>query len=56
MVFKLNTDGSGFTVLLEFESSTTGANPNAGLIQEQTAHCMAPHRAGATAEAVRYSG
>jgi uncharacterized repeat protein (TIGR03803 family) len=32
-VFKLNTDGNGFTVLLEFESSTTGANPNAGLIQ-----------------------
>ena len=32
-VFKLNTDGSGFTVLLEFEASMTGANPSAGMIQ-----------------------
>jgi uncharacterized repeat protein (TIGR03803 family) len=32
-VFKLNSDGTGFTVLLNFDYSTTGANPYAGLIQ-----------------------
>ncbi len=32
-VFKLNADGSGFTVLRHFTSSATGANPRAGLVQ-----------------------
>src|SRR5258705_510604 len=31
--FKLNTDGSGFTVLQNFDNSTTGAYPFAGLVQ-----------------------
>ena len=31
-VFKLNPDGTGFTVLHEFDG-TTGANPYAGLVQ-----------------------
>jgi uncharacterized repeat protein (TIGR03803 family) len=31
-VFKLNTDGSGFTVLKHFNNSTTGGHPTAGLI------------------------
>jgi uncharacterized repeat protein (TIGR03803 family) len=32
-VFKLNPDGTGFTVLQKFDYGTTGANPYAGLIQ-----------------------
>jgi uncharacterized repeat protein (TIGR03803 family) len=32
-VFKLNTDGSGFTVLKSFSLFGTGRNPSAGLIQ-----------------------
>ncbi len=32
-LFKLSPDGSGFTVLHHFDSSTTGRNPSAGLIQ-----------------------
>src|SRR5205823_5333161 len=32
-VFKLNPDGSGFTVLQNFDYSTTGAYPSAGLMQ-----------------------
>src|SRR5262245_45109023 len=32
-VFKLNTDGTGFTVLKNFSSPTTGASPSGGLIQ-----------------------
>jgi uncharacterized repeat protein (TIGR03803 family) len=32
-VFKLNPDGSGFTVLTNFDYSTTGSNPNGGLLQ-----------------------
>jgi uncharacterized repeat protein (TIGR03803 family) len=31
-IFKLNTDGSGFTVLKNFDSSTTGANCYGGVI------------------------
>ena len=31
-IFKLNKDGSGFTVLMDFDSSTTGANCWGGLI------------------------
>lgn len=31
-VFKLNTNGSGFTVLKHFDNSTTGGHPTAGLI------------------------
>jgi uncharacterized repeat protein (TIGR03803 family) len=31
--FKLNTDGTGFTVLQNFDYSTTGAYPYAGLVQ-----------------------
>jgi len=31
-IFKLNPDGSGFTVLMDFDSSTTGANCWGGLI------------------------
>src|SRR5207249_1841382 len=32
-VFKLNPDGTGFTVLKNFDNSTTGGYPYAGLIQ-----------------------
>jgi len=32
-VFKLNPDGTGFTVLQNFDYSTTGANPESALIQ-----------------------
>ena len=32
-VFKLNPDGSGFTVLKHFDNSTTGGHPTAALIQ-----------------------
>ncbi|MEQ2005442.1 MAG: choice-of-anchor tandem repeat GloVer-containing protein, partial [Limisphaerales bacterium] len=32
-VFKLNPDGSGFTVLQNLDYDTTGANPSAGLVQ-----------------------
>jgi uncharacterized repeat protein (TIGR03803 family) len=32
-VFKLNTDGTGFTVLLDFDNATTGGKPFAGLLQ-----------------------
>jgi uncharacterized repeat protein (TIGR03803 family) len=32
-VFKLNPDGTGFTILQNFDNSTTGGNPIAGLIQ-----------------------
>ena len=32
-VFKLNPDGTGFTVLLNFDNLTTGAYPPAGLMQ-----------------------
>jgi len=32
-VFKLNPDGTGFTVLKNFDSSTTGGYPQAGLLQ-----------------------
>jgi uncharacterized repeat protein (TIGR03803 family) len=31
--FKLNTDGTGFRVLVNFDSSTTGASPLSGLVQ-----------------------
>jgi uncharacterized repeat protein (TIGR03803 family) len=33
-VFKLNPDGTGFTVLANFDGSTTGGSPFAGLVQE----------------------
>jgi uncharacterized repeat protein (TIGR03803 family) len=32
-VFKVNPDGTGYTVLKNFDSSTTGANPYSGLVQ-----------------------
>ena len=32
-MFKLNTDGTGFTVLKNFDYSTTGGYPYAGLMQ-----------------------
>jgi uncharacterized repeat protein (TIGR03803 family) len=32
-LFRLNTDGTGFTTLLNFDDSTTGSVPNGGVIQ-----------------------
>jgi uncharacterized repeat protein (TIGR03803 family) len=45
-VFKLNTDGSGFTVLLNFDDSTNGAYPAADLIQASDGNLYTTTSAG----------
>jgi uncharacterized repeat protein (TIGR03803 family) len=49
-VFKLSTDGTGFTVLVHFDSFTTGANPYAGLMQGKDGKTSSGGPAATTAQ------
>ncbi len=53
-LFKVNTDGTGFTVLKNFDSQTTGSNPQGGLVKGPDGTLYGTTQSGGSSENNNY--